>query len=168
MRDGTRTADYDFDLPPERIAQVPAERRDESRLLVVRRDTGAIEHRRFTDLVSLVSPGDVLVVNVTRVLRARLLGRRDSGAPAEVFLLRPRSADTFEAMVHPGGKLKPGRTVHVSPELDVDILEVTDRRTRIVRLRSPLAVAEAIERFGHVPLPPYIARARPARRAAPG
>ena len=84
-----RTSDYDFPLPPELIAQTPAERRDESRLLVVRRDTGTIEHRRFRDLAEMIPPGDALVVNTTRVLRARLLGVRDSGASAEVFLLKP-------------------------------------------------------------------------------
>jgi S-adenosylmethionine:tRNA ribosyltransferase-isomerase len=159
MVPGSRTADYDFTLPPDRIAQRPAERRDESRLMIVDRATGSIEHRTFRDLPTLMRPHDVLVLNRTRVMRARLLGRRDSGAPAEVFLLRPLGDDRFEALVHPGQKLKPGRTVHVAPELDVEILEVTDRRTRVVRLRSELPAAEAIERFGHVPLPPYIARA---------
>jgi S-adenosylmethionine:tRNA ribosyltransferase-isomerase len=103
--------------------------------------------------------GDVLVVNTTRVVRARLLGRRDSGAPAEILLLKPLGDDRYEAMVSPGGKLRPGRTVHVAPGLDVEIEQVTDRRTRVVRLRSELPVADAIERYGHVPLPPYIARA---------
>jgi len=155
---GTRTSDYDFALPPELIAQTPAERRDESRLMVVRRDGGTIEHARFRDLAGLVPSGDALVLNATRVIRARLLGTRDSGAPAEVFLLRPLGADTWEAMVSPGGKLRPGRVVHVAPELDVEIFEITDRRTRVVRLRTPLGQHEAIERFGHVPLPPYIER----------
>ena len=155
---GFLTADYDFTLPPERIAQQPAERRDESRLLVLDRATECIEHRRFADLGEVVAPGDALVLNTTRVFRARLLGTRDSGAPGEVFLLKPLGPDTYEAMVHPGGKLRPGRTVHIAPELDIDILEMTERRTRLVRLRSPLPIHEAIERFGHVPLPPYIAR----------
>jgi S-adenosylmethionine:tRNA ribosyltransferase-isomerase len=155
---GTRTADYDFTLPADRIAQAPADRRDQSRLMVIDRSTGSIEHRRFADIVELLAPGDAIAVNTTRVLRARLLGTRDSGGKAEVFLLKPLGEDRFEALVHPGGKLKPGRTVHVAPELDVEILEVTERRSRIVRLRSSLPVTEAIERFGHVPLPPYISR----------
>lgn len=155
---GSRTADYEFDLPRDRIAQTPAERRDQSRLMVVDRATGTIEHRRFADVAALVAPGDTLALNTTGVFRARLLGARESGAPAEVFLLKPLGEGRFEALVHPGGKLKAGRTVHVAPELDVDILDVTERRTRVVRLRSPLPVEEAIERFGHVPLPPYIAR----------
>ena len=158
VRRGLRTADYDFELPRDRIAQTPAERRDQSRLMVVDRTTGAIHHRRFADVVELFAPGDAMAVNTTRVLRARLLGVRESGGKAEVFLLKPLGDDRFEALVHPGGKLKPGRVVRVAPELDVEILEVTERRSRVVRLRSPLPVFEAIERFGHVPLPPYISR----------
>ena len=93
------------------------------------------------------------------MLRARLLGTRDSGAPAEVLLLRSvGEPDRWEAMVHPGGKLHPGRVVHVAPELDVVVERVTERRTRIVRLRTALTPSDAIERFGHVPLPPYIDR----------
>jgi S-adenosylmethionine:tRNA ribosyltransferase-isomerase len=102
--------------------------------------------------------GDAIVLNTTRVYRARLLGTRDSGAPAELLLLKPLGDDRYEAMVHPGGKLKPGRRVHVSPDLEVEILEATERRTRIVRLRSTLPLDEAIERYGHTPLPPYIDR----------
>ena len=164
---GARTADYDFELPAERIAQAPAARRDESRLMVVDRAAGTIAHRVFRDLVNLVAPGDALVLNTTRVMRARLLGARDSGAPAEVFLLKPLGDDRWEAMVHPGGKLKPGRTVHVAPGFDVEILEVTERRTRVVRLRSELPAAEAIERHGHVPLPPYIGRGSAAGTRGP-
>ena len=156
--DGTRTQDYEFDLPQDRIAQFPPECRDESRLMIVHRESGNIEHRRFRDLVGIIPRGDTFVLNTTRVFRARLLGTRDSGAPAEVLLLRSLGDNRYEAMVHPGGKLKPGRLVHVSPDLEVEILEATDRRTRVVHLRSPLAIEAAIERYGHVPLPPYIVR----------
>ncbi len=157
---GSRTADYDFALPPELVAQHPAGRRDESRLLVVHRDTGALEHRHFRDLVEYPAPGDALVLNATRVLRARLLGTRDkSGGKAEIFLLRSLGSDRWEAMVHPGGKLRPGRRVHIADGFDAEILETTERRTRIVRLDSgALSSDEAIERFGHVPLPPYMHR----------
>ena len=154
-----RTADFDFALPPELVAQRPAERRDESRLMIVERDGGRITHARFRDLLGLVPPGDALVLNSTRVFRARLLGRRDSGAPAEVFLLKRLGDGSWEAMVSPGGKLKPGRVVHVAPGLDVEIVAVTERRTRLVRLRTALPEAEALARHGHVPLPPYIDRA---------
>ncbi|MBM3907965.1 MAG: tRNA preQ1(34) S-adenosylmethionine ribosyltransferase-isomerase QueA [Gemmatimonadetes bacterium] len=156
---GTRTSDFHFDLPEGRIAQTPAERRDASRLMVVHRATGDIEHRRFADLASIIPPGDVLVLNTTRVFRARLLGRRDSGAPAEVLLLRRHADGRWEAMVHPGGKLKPGRVVHIAPGFDAVVEEVTERRTRLVRLRTDGNEQAMIDAHGHVPLPPYIARA---------
>jgi S-adenosylmethionine:tRNA ribosyltransferase-isomerase len=165
MAGGLLTSDYDFVLPADRIAQVPAARRDESRLMVVDRTTGRIEHRRFRDIQTLIAPGDALVLNTTRVFRARLLGRRDSGAPAEILLLKTLGDSRYEAMVSPGGKLKPGRVVHVAPGFDVDIQAITERRTRIVRLRADGPLDEAIERHGHVPLPPYIARADAAEDA---
>jgi S-adenosylmethionine:tRNA ribosyltransferase-isomerase len=131
--------------------------------MVVDRATGAIAHHRFRDIVELIPANDLLVVNTTRVFRARLLGTRDSGAPAELLLLKPLGDDRWEAMVHPGGKLKPGRAVHVAPGFDATILDSTERRTRVVRLTAAGSVADAIERHGHVPLPPYIERAdRPA------
>jgi S-adenosylmethionine:tRNA ribosyltransferase-isomerase len=160
MPAGSRTSDYDFDLPEDLIAQAPLERRDASRLMVVHRDSGTIEHRTFTDLAYLLQPRDLLVVNRSRVVRARLLGRRfGSGARAEIFLLSPVGGDRYEAMVSPGGKLKPGRTVEIAPGFTVRILEVTERRTRIVQLDADGgAVEAAIETHGHIPLPPYITR----------
>ena len=161
---GLRTADYDFVLPSERIAQLPTARRDESRLMVLDRTSGTIDHRVFRDLPEFLRAGDALVLNRTRVFRARLLGHRDSGAPAEVFLLRELGDDTWEAMVQPGNKLKVGRRVHVAPGFDAEMLRATARGTRLVRLHldrtadSP-TLHEAIATHGHVPLPPYIDRA---------
>ena len=159
---GLLTADYDFDLPPALIAQSPLAQRDASRLMVVDRSAETISHRKFSDLPELVAPGDLLVVNRSRVVKARLLGTRvGSGAPAEIFLLQPLGDGRYEAMVSPGGKLKPGRVVEIAPGFTVEILEVTERRTRIVRLvvAPPYSsVDDAIERHGHVPLPPYIER----------
>ena len=162
---GSITSHYDFALPPELIAQEPATRRDESRLMVLRRDTNEIEHRTFKDLAHLIPSGDTIVLNTTRVFRARLLGTRDSGAPAEILLLKALGDNRYEAMVHPGGKLKPGRKIHMSPDFEAEILETTVRRTRIVKLNSTLAVDDAIERYGHVPLPPYIRRGDEANDA---
>ncbi|MFI5309978.1 MAG: tRNA preQ1(34) S-adenosylmethionine ribosyltransferase-isomerase QueA [Gemmatimonadales bacterium] len=153
-----RTADFDFHLPAALVAQAPTTRRDESRLMVVDRASGTIAHQQFRDLVGLVTRGDVLVLNTTRVFRARLLGTRASGARAEILLLKPLGDDRWEAMVHPGGKLKPGRVVHVAPGFDVEVLESTERRTRIVRLLTEGSAHDAIARHGHVPLPPYILR----------
>jgi S-adenosylmethionine:tRNA ribosyltransferase-isomerase len=155
---GDRTSDYDFELPHELIAQRPLERRDASRLMIVDRTAQSIRHGTFIDIVELLAPRDVLVVNRSRVVRARLLGTRPSGAPAEILLLRPLGDGRYEAMVSPGGKLKPGRHVTIAPDFAAEILEVTDRRTRIVRLESLLPIDQAIERYGHVPLPPYIER----------
>ena len=126
--------------------------------MVVSRGSGTIEHRHFSDLPALTRSGDLLVVNTSRVLKARLLGERASGAPAEILLLKPLSDNRWEAMVSPGGKLKPGRRVNIGPGFVVEILEITERRTRIVRLDTTMPIAEALEQFGHVPLPPYIER----------
>ncbi len=154
-----KTSDFDFDLPGALIAQEPSERRDESRLMVVDRATGAITHRRFREIADLIPANDLMVLNTTRVFRARLLGTRDSGAPAEILLLKPLGNDRWEAMVQPGGKLKPGRAVHIAPGFDATILDSTERRTRIVQLSAEGNIADAIERHGHIPLPPYIERA---------
>ena len=158
-RDGTRTSHYDFELPADRIAQQPTARRGDSRLMVVNRSTGEISHKQFSDLEQLIPSGDAIVLNTTRVFRARLLGVRENGTPAEVLLLRPLPDSTWEAMVHPGGKLKPGRTVHVADDMEVEIVSTTERRTRVVKLNTSLPIDEAIEKYGHVPLPPYITRA---------
>ena len=160
MPRGLRTSDYQFELPAELIAQTPLPRRDASRLMVVDRGRETIEHRCFSDLPMLLGPRDLLVVNRSRVVRARLLGRRyGSGARAEIFLLSPLGGDRYEALVSPGGKLKPGRAVEVAPGFSVEIVSVTERRTRIVQLRADgSSVEKAIEAHGHIPLPPYITR----------
>ena len=160
--DGSLVSDYEYELPPDRIARYPAERRDESRLLVVPAGRGPSEHLHFRDLVDLFEPGDVLVVNESRVLPARLLGCKPTGAPAEVFLMRqaPGADDPYlwEALVRPGGKLKPGRTVVIADDLEVEIVDSVAGGGRLVRLATGLSVSEALDRHGHVPLPPYIER----------
>ena len=173
---GARTADYDYHLPQDRIAQRPAHRRDQSRLMVLHRDSGAIEHRRFHHIVNLIPSGDALVLNETRVLHARLVGHKPTGAPAEVLLLHPYQAAPrrpaeegagigddgldrlWVALVRPGGKLKPGRVVDIAHDLRVEILDSTPDGGRIVRLDTPLSAEQAMRRYGHMPLPPYIQR----------
>jgi S-adenosylmethionine:tRNA ribosyltransferase-isomerase len=157
-----RTSDFDFHLPEEQIAQQPAARRDASRLLVLRRDTGEVEHRVFRDVVELFAPGDVMVVNETRVFPARLLGRRPGGGAAEVLLLHPIGDEEWVALVRPGSKLRPGRVVEIGPELSVEIRGVTEGGERVVRLHTPLSLEAALERYGQVPLPPYVKRAADA------
>ena len=161
MSEGSlRTSDFDFHLPPEQIAQAPAGERDRSRLLVVDRASGELRHLRFAELAELVPAGDVLVLNETRVFPARLVGRRASGGEAEVLLLHPAREDPglWTALVRPGAKLKPGRRVVVGPELEVEVVDSTPSGERIVRLETPLPLDEALERYGHVPLPPYVQR----------
>jgi S-adenosylmethionine:tRNA ribosyltransferase-isomerase len=161
-----KTSDFDFELPAALIAQEPAERRDESRLMVVDRATGGITHAHFRDIAGTIPPHDLLVLNTTRVFRARLLGTRESGAPAEILLLHPlggASAHHWVAMVRPGAKLKSGRVVHIAPGFDVVVHDPIEPGQRVVQLVADSGVEEAIERHGHVPLPPYIERAdRPA------
>ena len=155
------TSDFDYDLPPERIARYPAGRRSDARLLVLSRSSGRVRHMRFRDLPALMDARDLLVVNDTRVFPARLRGRKPTGAAAEVLLLRPAGWDddhVWEALVRPGRKLKPGRQVVVGPELRVHVMDVCADGRRIVRLDTPLEIREAIERFGRVPLPPYLER----------
>ena len=165
-RKGSRTSDYDYELPEERIAQRPVEPRDASRLLVVDRGRDTIAHRTFRDLAELIPAGDAIVVNTTKVFRARLLGHRESGGPAEILLLRPAGEGCYEAMIHPGGKLRPGRIVTIAPDFRVEIVDTTPRRTRIVRLLTSGDPDAMIEQHGHVPLPPYIERADESGDAA--
>lgn len=163
--DGTRVADYDYALPEGQVARYPAERRDESRLLVLDPEAGTIRHRAFRGLAEMIPGGDLLVVNESRVMPARLLGSKPTGAPAEILLLKPvqaadwsRPGHLWEALVRPGSKLKPGRTVVVSDELSVEIVGGAAGGGRIVRLITDLDPLDALERFGHVPLPPYLSR----------
>jgi S-adenosylmethionine:tRNA ribosyltransferase-isomerase len=171
---GSRVSDYDYELPPGRVARYPVARRDESRLLVLPRRGGALRNAAFTDLVELTEPGDLLVVNESRVLPARLLGHKPSGAAAEVLLVRPlpdiapgrivigggfdAGARRWEALVRPGSKLKPGRVVQVSDELAVRIVDGAPGGARVVELETELPIPEALARYGHVPLPPYLER----------
>lgn len=156
--DGTRVSDYGFELPERLIAQEPKARRDESRLLVIHRETGTIEHRKFRDIVEFIPRGDALVVNTTKVIRARLLGTRPSGAPAEVLLLKSLGDDVWEAMVQPGAKLQAGKFVSIADDFRIEMLDATDRGTKFVRLHTPRGATDAIETYGHIPLPPYMTR----------
>ena len=159
--DGSELSDYDYELPPDRVARYPATRRDESRLLVLD-EAGQTRHLRFAQLVELMDAGDLLVVNESRVLPARLLGHKPTGAPSEVLLIRPAGAEgdpyVWEALVRPGSKLKPGRRVVVADDLEVEILDSAPGSGRRVRLVTELGVDEALERHGHMPLPPYLGR----------
>ena len=160
-----RTSDFDYQLPPSLIAQDPLPDRGASRLLILDRATGAIRHGRFSDIAELIAPEDVLVLNVSRVIPARLHGKRDAGAPAELLLVRELPDGTWLAMGHPGGKLKPGRTVRIGDDSAVQVVEMLGGGLRRVRFLGPLDAPATLAKYGEVPLPPYIRRApRPEDR----
>ena len=148
--------DFDYDLPQELIAQQPMEPRDHSRLLVVDKKTGEIEHKHFYDLVNYLKPGDVLVFNDTRVIPARLHGTKDTGAHVEVFLLTRRDATDWEVLVRPGKKLQVGAKINFSDELSCEVIEHTDFGGRVVRFKYDGIFEEILDRLGETPLPPYI------------
>lgn len=153
-----RTADFDYHLPDELIAQAPLADRGASRLLVVRREgRPSLEDRTFQDLVSLIPAGDLLVLNTTRVLHARLPGTRPSGRPAEVLLLHPAPDGTWVAMGKPGSAMRPGSRVHLAPGVEVETVALLPDGYRSVRLIGATP-GEAMARFGRLPLPPYITR----------
>lgn len=154
------TADFDFELPDDRIAQTAAARRDRSRLLVVDRSTGELTDRVFFDVAGLFASGDVLVLNETRVIPARLRGHRAGGGAAEILLLHPSGESDREwtALVRPGVKMRAGRRVRVGEELEIEILDVLPGGERVVRLDTSLEVQAAIECYGEMPLPPYVHR----------
>jgi S-adenosylmethionine:tRNA ribosyltransferase-isomerase len=163
-------SDFEYELPPELIAQRPTGRRGESRLLVLRRTVGGsggreigganarpCEDRRFAELPDLVPAGDLLVVNSSRVRHARFLGRRPSGAPAEVLLIHPAAGDAWVALGQPGSALRPGKRVEIGPGVVIETLEVLPGGNRVVRFLGATA-EEAMARYGRLPLPPYITR----------
>jgi len=150
--------DFDYPLPPDRIAQEPLADRASSRLLVLDRGTGAITHRRFSDIPELIPRGDVLVLNTSRVIPARLHGNRESGALAELLLVRAMADGTWLAMGHPGGKLKPGRRVQFGDDSAVEVVEVLGGGLRRVRFVGALDAQATVAKYGEVPLPPYIRR----------
>ncbi|WP_317424523.1 tRNA preQ1(34) S-adenosylmethionine ribosyltransferase-isomerase QueA [uncultured Acidaminococcus sp.] len=148
--------DFDYDLPQELIAQTPVEPRDSSRLLVMDKKTGELEHRHFFNLPEYLKPGDVLVFNDTRVIPARLHGFKTTGAHVEVFLLTRKNATDWEVLVKPGKKLQKGAQIKFSDELSCEILETTDFGGRIARFHYDGIFEEILDRLGETPLPPYI------------
>ena len=152
-----KTSDFTFDLPPELIAQTPLERRDASRLLALDRANGAIRHLHFYDLPSLLRPGDCLVLNDSRVLPARLLGRRAGGGACEVLLLTDKGDRVWECLVRPGKRLRPSAEITFgNGELSAQVVEVTEGGNRLVRFDYEGIFLEILERLGRMPLPPYI------------
>lgn len=150
-------SDFWFDLPEELIAQTPLEKRDESRLLHLDKQTGKIEHRHFYNLPEYLHPGDCLVMNDSRVLPARLIGLRPSGGSVELLLLRDLGKSRWECLSRPGRKTRPGQEIIFGDgELKAVIEKVTEGGNRIVRFEYQGIFLEILEKLGRMPLPPYI------------
>lgn len=153
-----KKSDFYFDLPQELIAQDPLEDRSASRLLVLNRETGKVEHHTFKEITKYLRPGDCLVLNNTKVLPARLLGvKENTGAAIEVLLLKRREGDVWEILVKPGKKARPGtRLTFGDGSLRAEVLEVVEEGNRLIRFFYDGIFEEVLDRLGEMPLPPYI------------
>ncbi len=156
MSETLKTSDFYYDLPEELIAQTPAEPRDCSRLLVYHRNTKQIEHKIFRDVVDYLKAGDVLVLNRTRVLPARLYAHTENGGRVEVLLLKRLQLDEWEVLVKPGKKCRIGVKLVVNEELSLEITGITETGERHVRFFYEGAFEDVLSRVGTMPLPPYI------------
>ncbi len=153
-----KKSDFYFDLPQELIAQDPLEDRSASRLLVLDRKTGAVEHHTFREIMNYVRSGDCLVLNNTKVIPARLMGvKEDTGAAIEVLLLKRRDSDVWETLVKPGKKARPGaKIVFGDGCLRAEVLDVVEEGNRLLRFDYEGIFEEVLDRLGEMPLPPYI------------
>lgn len=150
-------SDFDFYLPEELIAQTPLEKRDNSRLLHLDKNTGKIEHKHFYDIKQYVRPGDCLVLNDSRVLPARLIGTRPTGGAVELVLLKDLGDNCWECLSRPGRKTKPGQElIFGNGELTAVVQDLTQGGNRIVKFNYKGIFLEILERLGKMPLPPYI------------
>jgi S-adenosylmethionine:tRNA ribosyltransferase-isomerase len=155
------TKDFYYDLPPELIAQHPSEVRDMSRLMTINRRTGALEHRIFHDIIDYLNPGDTLVINNSKVIPARLYGKRsDTGADIEFVLLRQHSLDCWEVIVRPGKKVKPGNFIIFGDGImRAEVLEILEGGNRLVNFEydhEKSNIYDILDKIGNLPLPPYI------------
>lgn len=150
--------DYDYDLPEELIAQYPLEDRSSSRLMVLDRQTGDVEHRHFTDILEYLHPGDCLVINNTKVIPARLFGvKEDTQAKIEVLLLKRKENDIWETLVKPGKKAKPGtKLVFGDGLLTAEVVDVVEEGNRLIQFHYDGIFEEILDQLGQMPLPPYI------------
>ncbi|HNR34831.1 MAG TPA: S-adenosylmethionine:tRNA ribosyltransferase-isomerase, partial [Candidatus Hydrogenedentes bacterium] len=154
------TTELDYELPPDRIAQHPAEPRDASRLLVLDRASGGVQLDVFRNIGAYLRRGDCLVMNDTRVIRARLRGRKSSGGQVEIFLLRERSPGVWTALIRPSARVKPGTIVQIAGTLDAVVGDIVQDGQRLVHFDAS-DVLERLEMIGEIPLPPYILRSHP-------
>ena len=152
-----KTADFDYYLPEELIAQTPLEKRDTSKLLVLNKETGEIEHKHFTDIIDYLNKGDVLVLNDTKVIPARLYGvKEETKAAIELLMLKDLGNDTWECLTKPAKRIKVGTIVDFSDKLKAECIEVKDEGIRIFKLIYNGILYEILDELGEMPLPPYI------------
>ncbi len=153
-----KTSDFYFDLPQELIAQDPLEDRSASRLLVLDKKTGAMEHRHFYNIVDYLQPGDCLVINNTKVIPARLYGVREgTGALIEILLLKRKENDVWETLVKPGKKAKPGTKIVFGDGLLVgEVIDIVEEGNRLIQFTYEGIFEEILDQLGQMPLPPYI------------
>ena len=158
MTEGMNVKDYDYDLPEELIAQDPLEDRSSSRLMLLDRQTGDVEHRHFTDILEYLHPGDCLVINNTKVIPARLFGvKEDTQAKIEVLLLKRKENDIWETLVKPGKKAKPGtKLVFGDGLLTAEVVDVVEEGNRLIQFHYDGIFEEILDQLGQMPLPPYI------------
>ena len=151
-------SDFNYELPEELIAQDPLLKRSDSRLMVVHRDTGEIEHKIFSDVIDYLNPGDCLVINDTKVIPARLMGvKEDTGAVIEILLLKNKGDNIWETLVKPGKKMKPGVVVTFGDGiLKGEVLEVVEDGNRLIKFTYDGIWEEILDSLGEMPLPPYI------------
>lgn len=155
-----KVSDFNYELPKELIAQHPYDKRDEARLMVLDREKQTIEHKVFKDVIDYLNQGDCLVINNTKVIPARLYGKKDTGAKVEFLLLKRLEKDTWEAMVRPGNKLKPGsKVIFGDGILKASVLEVLEGGNRKVEFEYEGIFNELLDKIGLMPLPPYITEA---------
>lgn len=156
--DGMNVKDYDYDLPEELIAQDPLEDRSSSRLMVLDRQTGDVEHKHFTDILEYLHPGDCLVINNTKVIPARLFGvKEDTQAKIEVLLLKRKENDIWETLVKPGKKAKPGtKIIFGEGLLTGEVVDVVEEGNRLIQFHYEGIFEEILDQLGQMPLPPYI------------
>ncbi len=149
--------EFNYNLPEELIAQVPIAKRDESKLMVLNRENKTIEHKTFKEIIDYLKPGDCLVRNNTKVIPARLYGKKETGANVEFVLLKQLEGDIWESIVRPGNKLKPGTNVEFGEGLlKATILDIMDGGTRKVEFKYDGIFNEILDKIGLMPLPPYI------------
>lgn len=160
-RVSTKLSDYDYHLPDELIGQKPREPRDHSKLMVVNKDEKKIEHKHFYDIIDYLKVGDVLVRNSTKVIPARLFGRKETGGVLEILLVKRVSLDSWECLLKPAKKLKLGQKLYVGEnnELVAELMEIKEDGNRVLKFYYEGAFEEVLDKLGKMPLPPYIVEA---------